>query len=61
MNRRYYRLMFGFALPFALIMSAPLLGPLMWGVAQASAASLVVEINRLEHERKENNDQPAKL
>ena len=34
----------GFALPFSLVMSVPLLGPLLFGVAQAAAGTLVVEI-----------------
>lgn len=34
----------GFALPFSLVMSIPLVGPLLFGVAQAAAGTLVVEI-----------------
>lgn len=34
----------GFALPFSLVMSIPLLGPLLFGVAQAAAGTLVLEI-----------------
>jgi len=34
----------GFALPFSLVMSIPLLGPLLFGVAQAAAGTLVVEV-----------------
>ena len=34
----------GFALPFSLVMSIPLLGPLLFGVAQAATGTFVVEI-----------------
>ncbi len=34
----------GFALPFSLAMSIPLVGPLLFGVAQAAAGTLVVEV-----------------
>lgn len=34
----------GFALPFSLAMSIPLVGPLLFGVAQAAAGTLVVEL-----------------
>lgn len=34
----------GFAFPFSLAMSIPLVGPLLFGVAQAAAGTLVVEV-----------------
>jgi len=34
----------GFALPFSLAMGIPLVGPLLFGVAQAAAGTLVVEV-----------------
>lgn len=34
----------GFALPFSLVMSIPLVGPLLFGVAQAAAGMMVVEV-----------------
>lgn len=34
----------GFALPFSLVMSIPLVGPLLFGVAQAAAGTLVLEV-----------------
>jgi hypothetical protein len=51
LRQRYYRLMFGFSLPFTLLMSVPLLGVPLWGVAQAAAAALVVVIEKKEKKR----------
>ena len=42
--RQHRAPMVGFALPFSLVMSIPLFGPLLFGVAQAAAGTLVVEV-----------------
>jgi len=48
----YYRMMFGYALPFALLGAVPLFGMLVWGVAQAGVAALVVEIEKKDGRRR---------
>ena len=42
--KQHHRPLVGFALPFSLAMSIPLVGPLLFGVAQAAAGTLVVEV-----------------
>jgi CysZ protein len=42
--RRHQPALLGFALPFVFVMAVPLIGPLVFGLAQAAIASLVVEI-----------------
>lgn len=42
--KRHNASLVGFALPFSLVMSIPLVGPLFFGVAQAAAGILVVEL-----------------
>ncbi len=42
--RRHRTPLVGFSLPFSLVMSVPLLGPLVFGVAQAAVGTLVVEV-----------------
>lgn len=42
--RQHRAALVGFALPFSLVMSIPLVGPLLFGVAQAAAGTLVVEV-----------------
>ncbi len=42
--RHHRAALVGFSLPFSLVMSLPLVGPLVFGVAQAAAGTLVVEV-----------------
>ena len=42
--KEHRRPLVGFALPFSLVMSIPLVGPLLFGVAQASIGTLVVDV-----------------
>ncbi|MEM6291772.1 MAG: EI24 domain-containing protein [Myxococcota bacterium] len=42
--KQHRRPLVGFALPFSLAMSIPLVGPLLFGVAQASIGTLVVDV-----------------
>jgi CysZ protein len=42
--KQHRRPLVGFALPFSLVMSIPFVGPLLFGVAQAAAGTLVVEV-----------------
>jgi hypothetical protein len=41
--QRHRGLMAGFGLPYSLMLAIPLFGPLIFGLAQASAALLVAE------------------
>ncbi|KAL6057715.1 hypothetical protein QOT17_015311 [Balamuthia mandrillaris] len=43
-RQRHAVLMFGFGLPFALVLSVPFVGVLCWGLAQGSTAALVVRL-----------------
>ncbi|ELR17989.1 uncharacterized protein ACA1_209110 [Acanthamoeba castellanii str. Neff] len=58
LRKRYYRLMFGFGMPFALVLSIPLVGPLAWGLAQAATAALVVEIDKQEQKHSARKGTP---
>ena len=42
-EKRNRALMLGFSLPFLLLMSVPVFGPLCWGAVQACAALLLLE------------------
>eukprot|EP01089_Gocevia_fonbrunei_P012118 TRINITY_DN2776_c0_g1_i2.p1 TRINITY_DN2776_c0_g1~~TRINITY_DN2776_c0_g1_i2.p1 ORF type:complete len:255 (-),score=16.35 TRINITY_DN2776_c0_g1_i2:60-824(-) len=48
-RHKNYALLFGFALPFAIILGIPILGPLSYGLAQASVATLVIELVNRQH------------
>lgn len=50
--------MFGFGMPFALVLSIPLVGPLAWGLAQAATAALVVEIDKQEQKHSARKGTP---
>ncbi|MEE9382094.1 MAG: EI24 domain-containing protein [Nannocystaceae bacterium] len=55
--RRHRSPLLGFGLPYALVFAIPLLGPLIFGFAQASAAVLVtraIEVDGLPHEMPRN-------
>lgn len=42
--RRHQAPMLGFALPFVLVMAVPIVGPFVFGLAQAAIATLVIEV-----------------
>jgi type IV secretory pathway TrbF-like protein len=50
--------MFGFGMPFALLLSIPLVGALVWGLAQAATAALVVEIDKQEQKHSARKGTP---
>lgn len=49
--RQHRRAMFGFGLPWVLLMALPLVGPLLFGLAQAAAAKLVTGVLEGQGER----------
>lgn len=48
--RKHQSPLLGFALPFVLVMAVPIIGPLVFGLAQAAIAVLVIEV--VERERR---------
>eukprot|EP00005_Dracoamoeba_jomungandri_P010150 CAMPEP_0174269574 /NCGR_PEP_ID=MMETSP0439-20130205/41531_1 /TAXON_ID=0 /ORGANISM="Stereomyxa ramosa, Strain Chinc5" /LENGTH=346 /DNA_ID=CAMNT_0015358425 /DNA_START=9 /DNA_END=1049 /DNA_ORIENTATION=+ len=61
LRKKYFKMMIGFAIPFTLLLSIPIIGIVFWGLIQASAAALVIVIEKKEKQKNNDEEMPGLL